>query len=158
MAIFPGETMDSGLRLAVEGDVKIIERIADDAYSHYIVRIGAKPGPMLEDYAALVRGGLVQVIERQGVVQGFLILIRQDDALLLDNVAISPEAQGQGLGRLLMAAAEKAAVALGYATIRLYTNEAMTENIGLYTRLGYRETRRVTENGLKRVYMEKPIA
>ncbi len=53
--------------------------------------------------------------------------------------------------------AERAALALGYRSIKLYTNEAMTENIGLYSRMGYVETHRAEEKGLRRVYMAKPL-
>jgi hypothetical protein len=33
----------------------------------------------------------------------------------------------------------------------------MTENIALYSRIGYVETRRVTEKGYDRVYMTKRV-
>jgi ribosomal protein S18 acetylase RimI-like enzyme len=77
--------------------------------------------------------------------------------MLLDNVAVSPDAQGLGLGRKMLEFAERAAVAAGYRSIKLYTNEAMTENIGLYSRIGYVETHRAEENGLRRIYMSKPL-
>jgi ribosomal protein S18 acetylase RimI-like enzyme len=57
----------------------------------------------------------------------------------------------------MMAFAESTARAAGYRCIRLYTNEAMTENIGLYSRLGYVETHRAEEKGLRRVYMAKTL-
>jgi ribosomal protein S18 acetylase RimI-like enzyme len=41
--------------------------------------------------------------------------------------------------------------------LRLYTNSAMTENLTLYRRLGYREDDRRTENGLNRVFLSKPL-
>ncbi|MCY1545446.1 hypothetical protein D9M68_813890 [compost metagenome] len=41
--------------------------------------------------------------------------------------------------------------------IRLYTHELMTENIGIYRKLGYQETHRATENGFARVFMRKAI-
>jgi hypothetical protein len=34
----------------------------------------------------------------------------------------------------------------------------MTENIALYTSLGYHETHRGEEHGLHRVYMAKPLS
>ena len=46
----------------------------------------------------------------------------------------------------------------GYATVRLYTNEAMTENIKLYAKIGYAETHRAEEKGLRRVYMAKTVS
>jgi ribosomal protein S18 acetylase RimI-like enzyme len=54
--------------------------------------------------------------------------------------------------------AEQAAIKAGYRSIQLYTNEAMTENIALYSRIGYVETHRGEEKGLRRVYMTKQLA
>lgn len=112
---------------------------------------------MLDDYAGLIGKGLVHVLEHEGAVKAVLVLIPQPDSMLLDNVAVSPDAQGIGLGRRMLEFAESAAKASGYRCITLYTNEAMTENIELYSRIGYVETRRIEEKGLRRVYMEKPL-
>ena len=110
---------------------------------------------MLDDYAALIAAGHVHVVERDGAVQGLVVLIPEHDAMLLDNVAVIPAFQGTGLGRVMLRYAEQAARDAGYDRIKLYTNEAMTENIGLYGRIGYSETHRAEEKGLKRVYMVK---
>lgn len=45
----------------------------------------------------------------------------------------------------------------GHSCVRLYTNQAMTENIALYGRHGYVETHRAVEHGLHRVYMSKSL-
>lgn len=149
--------MEQDLRAATSNDLGTVEGIVRSAYSHYVSRIGREPGPMLDDYKELIRDGRVHVIEHNGTVQGVLVLIPQEDAMLLDNVAVSPSAQGLGLGRKMLKFAEAAAVDAGYRSIRLYTNEAMTENIELYTRIGYSETHRAEEKGLRRVYMTKPV-
>jgi ribosomal protein S18 acetylase RimI-like enzyme len=149
--------MTPSLRPATRDDLAAAKEIVRAAYSHYIVRIGRKPGPMLDDYAALIGDGRVHVAERHGVVQGLVVLIPQDDAMLLDNVAVAPDAQGSGLGRMMLEFAERAAVEAGYRAVKLYTNEAMAENIALYTRIGYEETHRVEENGLRRIYMRKRL-
>lgn len=146
------------LRLATPLDIPAIQRIVRGAYSPYIARIGREPGPMSDDYAALIEAQCVQVLERDGAIDGLLVLIPETETLLLDNVAVSPHAQGLGLGRTLMAIAEQTALDLGYCSIRLYTNEAMVENLAIYQRLGYVETHRGAENGLKRVYMCKVLA
>jgi len=146
------------MRPATAADVAAIEAIVQAAYSPYIERIGRKPGPMLEDYRQLVQAAGVHVLENAGSVQGFIILRDDGDALLLDNLAVAPEAQGLGFGRMLMDFAERQALDAGFAAIRLYTNEAMTENITLYTRRGYVETHRAEEHGLRRVYMTKQLA
>ena len=145
-------------RLAMGSDLQAVEDIVRTAYSRYVARIGREPGPMRDDYRLLIAERRVSVIEHEGCVQGILVLIPQTDAMLLDNVAVAPAAQGLGLGRKLLEFTEQAAVASGFRSIRLYTNEAMTENIALYSRAGYAETHRVEENGLKRVYMVKPLA
>ncbi|KAI0448189.1 acyl-CoA N-acyltransferase [Xylaria telfairii] len=150
--------MQSEPRIASHDDLAAIQDIVKDAYTPYVSCIGRKPGPLLDDYKALIDARRVTVVEVDRVVQGILVLIPEDGAMLLDNVAIAPSAQGLGLGRLLIAHAEQCAKMARYPLIRLYTNEAMTTNIAYYTRIGYIETHRGEEKGLKRVYMAKSLA
>lgn len=149
--------METQVRIAREADLTAVTRLVYDAYRHYVARIGREPGPMLDDYALLIEEGRVHLLENEGRICGILVLLPQDDAMLLDNVAVSPEDQGKGFGRMLISIAEEATRSTGFDRIRLYTNKAMTENIALYTRLGFHETHRVTEQGLDRVYMEKKL-
>ena len=150
--------MHQDLRQATPADLEAVEAVVQAAYSHYVARIGRQPGPMLDDYDALIAAGQVHVMEHEGAVVGVLVLIPEGDTMLLDNVAVSPKAQGLGLGRRMLAFAEATAKSSGYDSIRLYTNEAMTENLRLYARIGYTETHRAEEKGLRRVYMAKPLA
>jgi ribosomal protein S18 acetylase RimI-like enzyme len=143
------------IRLAGPGDLAAVEALVEAAYARYIPRIGRRPGPMLDDYAALIAGRRVHVLCDEGGTAGILVLIPEEHAMLVDNVAVRPDAQGRGYGRALMDFAEREARARGLRTIRLYTNEAMTENIALYERLGFVETHRADENGFRRVYMTK---
>jgi GNAT superfamily N-acetyltransferase len=145
-------------RPAIPADRPAIEEIVRDAYSPYIDRVGRQPGPMLDDYEALIRAGRVYVVEMESVIKGFLVLVPEQDAMLLDNVAVAPTARGTGIGRSLLEYAERSARTAGYRCIRLYTHETMTENIALYSRIGYTETHRAEENGLKRVFMVKQLA
>ena len=149
--------MEQSHRLATPDDLAAIQRVVREAYTPYIARISREPGPMLDDYVALIDAGRVHVGMRDGDVQGVLVIVPQDGSMLLDNVAVAPEARGSGLGRLLIDFAERAALDAGCSTIKLYTNEAMTENIVLYERLGYAETHRIEEKGFRRVYMVKPL-
>jgi GNAT superfamily N-acetyltransferase len=149
--------MKHTIRLAAHDDLHSVKEVVRAAYSHYVPLIGRKPAPMLDDYETLIRDRRVQVALRDEVIQAVLVLIPEDDAMLLDNVAVTPAAQGFGLGRKMLDFAERAARDLGYASIRLYTNEAMTENLLLYSRIGYSETHRVEEKGLRRVYMTKSL-
>ncbi len=127
------------------------------AYAMYVARIGKPPGPMLDDYAAVIARHRVFVLGEAGAVVGALVLIRQADGLLLDNVAVHPDHQGRGLGRRLIDFAEAEARRQGYQALDLYTHELMTENIGRYRALGYQETGRRVEHGYPRVYMRKRL-
>lgn len=149
--------MPPDIRLATLNDLPDIERIVAQAYGHYVARIGATPGPMLDDYPARIAQGVLHVLRVRDTVQAVLVLIPEADCLLLDNIAVAPQAQGKGYGRDLMQFAENAARRAGYASIRLYTQEKMTENIAIYRRYGYVETHRAEEIGLKRVFMRKPL-
>ena len=68
-----------------------------------------------------------------------------------------PDRQGCGIGRALIAHVEEEARRLGLNAVELYTNEKMTENLGLYSRLGYIETGRRNEDGFNRVFFRKAL-
>src|SRR5215469_14057646 len=95
------------IRAATAGDVSAIALIVDQAYRHYIPRIGKPPGPMLDDYAARVAEGAVWVLEEAAVIAAIVVLRPAPDYLLLDNIAVAPERQGSGLGRRLLAFAAR---------------------------------------------------
>ena len=146
------------IRRARPEDRAAVEAIVRNAYSIYIARIGKPPGPMLDDYAALIASEAVSVLEgADGMIVAIIVLLPKADHLLLDNIAVRPDRQGQGLGRQLIAFAEAKARRLGYHELRLYTHAMMTENIGLYTRLGFAETGRGQEAGYDRVFMTKRL-
>jgi ribosomal protein S18 acetylase RimI-like enzyme len=145
------------IRLARAADVATVAAIVKDAYSMYLARNGKIPGPMRDDYAALIDAERVHVLEDAGEIVGLVVLIPEQQAMLLDNVAVSPRAQGRGFGVRLIAFAEESARAAGLAVIRLYTQDIMTENLALYSRLGFVETHRGEAIGLNRVYMSKMI-
>lgn len=147
----------ASIRLAVAADVPAVARVIDDAYGHYIPRLGRPPAPMLDDHAARVSAGVLWVMEDGGTIVGIVVLLPQTDHLLLDNIAVVPERQGRGLGRRLLGFAEAEAVRRGYTEIRLYTNALMTENRCLYASVGYEETGVGTESGYERVFMRKQL-
>ena len=120
--------MMQNIRLAHPQDLPAVEAIVRAAYSRYIPLVGQKPGPMPDD-----------------------------GAMLLDNVAVHPDRHGRGYGRALIAFAERVARERGFKAIRLYTNEAMIENVDLYARLGFVETHRGEEKGFRRIYMTKAL-
>jgi GNAT superfamily N-acetyltransferase len=145
------------VRLADQGDVDALCRIAAAAYQPYVARIGRAPAPMTADYAQAVRDRQAWVAVEDGQVTGFVILVARPGYLLLENVAVLPAAQGRGIGGRLLGLAEQHARSLGRSEIRLYTNEAMTENLACYPRRGYTETHRAEQDGFRRVFFRKPL-
>jgi GNAT superfamily N-acetyltransferase len=145
------------IRAATAADVDAIAEIVDQAYRHYIARMGKPPGPMLDDDAARVLEGVVWVLEEGAVIAGIIVLLPMTNYLLLDNMAVAPTRQGLGLGWRLLAFAEAEALRLGYSEVRLYTHQTMVENQRLYASIGYEETGRGTEAGYDRVFMRKQL-
>jgi GNAT superfamily N-acetyltransferase len=144
------------IRPADTRDRTAVESIVQKAYSIYLERMDKPPGPTFDDYGALIAQGLVSVAEDEGSeITAAVVLMPRADHLLLDNVAVHPDRQGQGYGRRMIAFAESEARRLGFAELRLYTHEKMVENIALYTRLGFVETSRGEQAGYSRVFMTK---
>ena len=96
--------------------------------------------------------------ESSGRIDGILVLENGPDHFLLDNIAIRPDRQGDGLGRALLDFAEAEATRTGWSRITLYTHALMTENRVIYAGRGYREIARRCEKGFDRVYMEKNLS
>ena len=131
--------------------------IAAAAYQQYVPRIGRPPAPMTADYSAAIRRGRAWVAVEDGEVAGFVVLVAEPGYLLLENVAVLPAAQGRGIGARLLALAEEHARSLRLPEVRLYTNEAMTENLTYYPRHGYTETHRMQQDGFQRVFFRKRL-
>jgi GNAT superfamily N-acetyltransferase len=146
-------------RLACPEEAAALRALVREAYAHYVPHLGREPAPMTDDYEARIAAGQAWIEEVDGVALGALVLEDGPDGLLLDNIAVSPAARGQGHGRRLLEFAEAQAAARGHRRIHLYTNEKMVENIALYARIGYVETHRgMTQSGHRRVFMEKHLA
>jgi N-acetylglutamate synthase-like GNAT family acetyltransferase len=147
----------ASIRRATTADLAGIRQLVADAYEKYIERIGRPPAPMTADYVAALEHSRVWVLQHGDAIVGALVTEDRADHLLLETIAVAPGAQGSGYGRLLLDRAEQDAADLGFTEVRLYTNEAMTENLTFYPRHGYRETGRATEDGFRRVYYSKTL-
>lgn len=148
---------EPSLRRATAADAAAVAQLAEAAYEKYVERIGRRPAPMDSDYAALIEDANVWVLTCDDRLLGSLVTIVNDDHLLLDSIAVAPDAQGHGYGALLLRRAEDDAHDAGLAEVRLYTNAAMTENVAMYPRFGYVETHRGGQDGFRRVFFSKRL-
>ena len=146
------------LRPATPADVPVLDDIAARAYGVYIERLGGRrPRPMRDDYAERVRAADVFVAEDDAGITGMIVLVREPDHLLVENVAVDPDRQRAGVGRALMGRAEQFARESGFREVRLFTNVIMTRNQAIYRHLGYREDGRSIEADFQRVYFSKTV-
>lgn len=127
------------------------------AYAKYLTRMNREPAPLHADYEALIARGVVYVLTNGVEVQGVLVMELQDSSLFVENVAVDPRVQGQGLGQVLMAFAEQQARTAQLHEIRLYTNERMAENLRFYQKLGFEEECRRVQDGYDRVFLRKAL-
>ena len=144
-------TSDFVIRVAETGDVPQMQAIAHDAYNVYVEKMGRDPAPMHADFHTHISKDTVFVAMSGGDIAGYVILCNINDEWWLDNIATSPSHRGQGIGRLLVIAAEGW---LAHRTdhVHLYTNIAMEANLVWYQRLGYERTGRRIVDGFDRVY------
>ncbi|MEV6161005.1 GNAT family N-acetyltransferase [Streptomyces sp. NPDC052052] len=142
------------IRLATPADVPAVRAVTDAAYRPSIERIGLVPAPMGADHAADVAADRVHVTG-SGAVIGVLVLVPHDDHLLLESVAVHPDAAGRGVGRRLLAHVEAHARSLGLPEIRLYTHVLMGENQKLYARHGYELVERRADGVYDRFHYRK---
>ncbi len=87
------------IRLARAEDAATVTAIVHAAYVGYQTSIGTTPGPMLDDYDERVAQGVVHVLEENGEIVGLVVLIPEQETMLLDNVAVRPDAQGKNMDR-----------------------------------------------------------
>ena len=127
----------SALRRATIGDLPAVTALQRAAYAKNRPLLGVEPLPLLADYAEVYAHYEVYLAERDGALDGVLILEPRADDLLIWSVATAPAAQGQGVGNTMLAFAETRARELGRTCIRLYTGQPLTFNIAWYTRHGY---------------------
>jgi ribosomal protein S18 acetylase RimI-like enzyme len=142
-------------RLAGSRDLATVTELNAVAYAKYAGRMDQPPGPVQHDYAPEIDVGQVWLVGEPAIA--VIVLVPAEDHLLISNIAVHPSAQSNGIGRRLMDFAERQAIEAGLGLLTLYTHETMVENIAFYTRLGYRETARRTDDGFRRVFMEKRL-
>ena len=146
------------IRQGTTEDVHGIRSLTREAYAKWVPLIGREPLPMSADYQEAIQEHRFDLLFKDEMLVALIETICHDDHLLIENVAVSPALQGEGLGKKLLAHVEQLATSLGYSEIKLYTNKLFTENLLFYERLGYEVEREENFMGGICVHMQKAIS
>ncbi|MCW5734163.1 MAG: GNAT family N-acetyltransferase [Enhydrobacter sp.] len=146
------------IRRAGPGDVAAVRSLTRNAYAKWIAVIGREPLPMKANYEEAVREHEIDLLFADGDLVALIEVIPTADHLFIENIAVSPEQQGKGLGRHLMRLAEAKAKGAGLGELRLLTNQAFASNVRLYQSIGFRIDRTEPHiGGGTTVYMSKHL-
>jgi len=145
------------LRPAEPADAATIRDIVRAAYAKWVPVIGREPLPMRADYDKAVAEHPFDLAVEDGRVVGMIETILADDHLWIENVCVAPQAQGRGIGRLLLERAERKALEAGRPELRLLTNGAFEANVSLYKKYGYTIDREEAFMSGMTVYMSKRL-
>jgi len=97
--------------------------------------------------------GFVARIE--GRLVGAIRFVERDDVLLIGRIAIAPDMQGEGIGRMLLDAAEESSAA---DAAELFTGSLSEANLRLYEACGYEEHERIPDgDGTEQVFLRKRL-
>ena len=113
---------------------------------------------MDDDYAEVFEAYEGWVDADGDEIRGVIVLSRDGDHVWIENVAVDPAAAGSGLGRTLLAHAERRAGELGVGELRLFTHEHMAANRAIYLHLGWSEFEPEERAADFFVYFRKPVS
>ena len=152
------QTNKRSFRRATPSDAGTVRDITHAAYTKWIAVIGRKPKPMTADYDKAVAAHVIDLLEEDGRTIALIEIIPQPAHLLIENIAVMPERQGEGIGGVLLERAETMARSYGVNELRLYFNAKFTANHLFYARRGFVEFMREPHPaGGEIVHMKKSL-
>ncbi|MFF9076141.1 GNAT family N-acetyltransferase [Streptomyces sp. NPDC014735] len=151
-------TQDSGrltFRDAVDADVPVLVALVESAYRGDSSRVGwtteadildgQRTDPDGVRQVVEAPGSRLLVVERDGTVVACCQLERRGDAAYFGMFAVRPDLQGAGLGKVVIAEAERAVREdWGAAEMHMTVISVREELIAWYERRGYRRTGRTS--------------
>jgi ribosomal protein S18 acetylase RimI-like enzyme len=143
--------MTPTFRLAGLADVPAVHALVESAYRGAASHEGwTTEADLLDgqrtDVAALTAivesgtGAIVLGEDGVGIVACCQLERRPDDVAYVGMVAVRPRAQASGIGRALLAEAERRATECGAGAVRMTVIRQRSELIAWYERLGFRRT------------------
>jgi len=149
--------MQTTIRLAVPADAAAVTDCVCRAFIDYIAVIGQQPQPMLDDYQALIRRNRVYIAVADTDLAGVLVVEHSEHAFSIETLATHPAFQGAGIGKKLIAWAERLAQEHHVHAVTLSTNRLMHRTREIYRHLGFVEYDQAIVNGYDRILMRKTI-
>lgn len=142
---------------ATPQDAPAIRDLVRAAYARWTPVLGREPRPMQADYDRAVREHRIELLREQDRLVGLIETALRPGHVWIENVAVQPDCQRRGLGRILLGHAERLAVGSGLPECRLLTNGAFEANVALYLSVGYRIDLEEPFMGGTTVYMSKRL-
>lgn len=152
----PPEIAISPIRDDDAGEVLTVQRAAFVSEAAIYGSVDMPPlAQTLSELAAELRSESGLTARIDGRLIGAIRYVVQDGLLLIGRIAIAPDLQGEGIGRLLLESAEKAS---GADAAELFTGSLSEANIRLYESCGYVEHERVPDgDGTAQVFLRKNL-
>ncbi|CAD0183155.1 hypothetical protein RUESEDTHA_00018 [Ruegeria sp. THAF57] len=141
------------LRKATLADVGKVTNCLVAAYAPALRDIPDLPdvtGGVADDIRS--HGGVVA--EMNAEIVGYIVFGQVDDALMIFNLAVAPDAQGRGIAGRLLDQAESVARDRKISRLRLRTHRLMHLTVSMYQHLGW-DVEKQSEN---RLLLGKPIS
>jgi predicted N-acetyltransferase YhbS len=161
----PSSESEPRIRLADDDDVPSLTRLINAAF---VVEQVVFDGDRVDDLGvqAYMSGGTFLVAEDSGEAVGCVYIETRGERTYLGLLSVQPVRQGAGLGRRLVAAAEKHACESGSRGMDLRVISARGEHLlPFYERLGYKVVRHepfpanlITKIPSHYIFMSKPLA
>jgi ribosomal protein S18 acetylase RimI-like enzyme len=129
----------------------------EEVWRRHAENAGISREALTDDYAEVIENRRVTVAESEGTIVGVIVLAIDNEGFFVDNVAVDPSRRGEGLGKALLKLAEAEARHAGFDSIHLYTHEKMTENLAIYSRLGYVGYDRRFRDKITLIFMTKRL-
>ena len=95
--------MHEMIRTATIDDAEAITALTRSAYAKWVPVIGREPLPMQADHAAALRDHRIDLLCVGAEIAALVEMIRCEDSLLIENVAVAPSFQKRGHGRTMIA-------------------------------------------------------
>lgn len=149
--------MNAIFRPGHPGDASLIRSFVRAAYAKWVPVMGREPLPMTADYDAALQIHAFQLGFVAGELACVIETVAHPDHLWIENIAVRPDLQGQGLGRQMLDLTMAEAGALGLPRVRLLTNAALTSNVRFYQTYGFALDATEAFRGGFIVRMSKPV-